>query len=212
MPLWDQSIDVIRESIYAYSQLCNGNLGWGIVVVTFLARLALLPLGIHLARLAHAHQSAMDRLKPELDAIKVRHKGRAQRIAEETQRAMRREGVPLVSRGTLSGLLQIPVLIALYSAVRQAANVGNRFLWIRSLSKPDSLLTVLVVALTGLSVATGPTTSSSQQTVMFLVSGIVTALVLSKLAAGVGVYWGISTLFGTIQVMVSKRLMQAAAA
>ena len=42
--------------------------------------------------------------------------------------------------------------------------------------------------------------------------GSARALVLSKLAAGVGVYWGISTLFGMIQAMASKRLMQAARA
>jgi YidC/Oxa1 family membrane protein insertase len=213
MPLWDQSIEVLRESIFAYSQMCNGNLGWGIVVVTFLARLALLPVGLRLARLAHAHQTAMDRLKPELDAIRVRHKGNAQRIAEESRRVMAREGVSLVPPGFLGSVVQIPVLIALYSAVRQAASVGKRFLWIPSLAKPDSLLTMLVVALTMLSVAAGQSTSSSpHQTVMLLLSGIMATLVLSKMAAGVGLYWGVSSLFGVLQGLVTRRMVRATAA
>lgn len=45
MMLWDQAVEVLRESIFAYAQLCNGNLGAGILAVTFLARLALLPWG-----------------------------------------------------------------------------------------------------------------------------------------------------------------------
>jgi hypothetical protein len=38
--LWDQAVDVLRESILAYAYVFNGNLGAGILTVTFVARLA----------------------------------------------------------------------------------------------------------------------------------------------------------------------------
>jgi hypothetical protein len=66
MVLWEQSIEILRESIFAYAQVCNGNLGAGILVVTFLARLALLPLGVRMARVTSDHQRAMARVKPKL--------------------------------------------------------------------------------------------------------------------------------------------------
>ena len=50
MGLWSDIVDVLREAIFAYAQISNGNLACGIMAVTFLARLALLPLTLRLAR------------------------------------------------------------------------------------------------------------------------------------------------------------------
>ena len=131
MLLWNQVVEILRESIFAYTQACNGNLGAGILAVTFLARLALLPLGIRLARAAADQQRAMARLQPGLDALRTAHKGNPKRLAEETNRLMAREGVsPFSLAGGVGNLVQIPAVLALYSAVRQAATVGGRFLWI----------------------------------------------------------------------------------
>jgi len=214
MLFWDQTIDVFRESIFAYAQMCHGNVGCGILVVTFLARLALLPLGIRLARAAQAHQLALQRIQPRLDALKIKYKGDSRRLAEETQRLMAREGVSLVSfGGCLGALAQVPVFIALYGAVRQAAAVGGRFLWIRDLAKPDLLLTILATALTVAatpgSTGTGP---ASNRHLLLFISGAITLAALSKMAAGVGLYWGLSSLFGVVQGSLTRRAAHVNAA
>ena len=54
MLLWSHTVDVIREAMFAYAQISNGNVAYGIMAVTFLARLALLPLTIKLATAAAA--------------------------------------------------------------------------------------------------------------------------------------------------------------
>jgi hypothetical protein len=36
--IWDQAVDVLRESMMAYAFLFNGNFGAGILAVTFSAR------------------------------------------------------------------------------------------------------------------------------------------------------------------------------
>jgi YidC/Oxa1 family membrane protein insertase len=211
MFFWDQAVEILRESIFAYAQLCHGNLGWGILVVTFLTRLALMPSGIRSAKAAQAHQHAMLRIQPRLDGIRSTYKGDSRRIAEETHRVMRAEGISIAPPGLLSNLVQFPVLIALYSAVRQTAAMAGRFLWIPNIAKPDWVLTLMVSGLTLISASLTRSSSAPVQTAIVVASAIVSAMVLSKMAAGVGLYWGMSTLFGTVQGMIATRKRHAAA-
>ncbi len=147
--LWNEIVEILRESIFAYAQICNGSLGAGILVVTFLARLALLPVGIRVARAAAQHQEAMARLQPNLDALRTRHRNNPKRLAEETRSLLAREGLsPFSSLGCLGTFAQFPVFIALYSSVRQAAAVGGRFLWVRDLARPDWIVVTIATGLT----------------------------------------------------------------
>ena len=74
MPLWNHTVDVIREAMFAYAHISNGNVAYGIIAVTFLARLAMLPLTIKLARAAAVQQAAMQRIEPELEALRAKFK------------------------------------------------------------------------------------------------------------------------------------------
>lgn len=212
MPFWNQLVEILRESIFAYAQMCHGNLGWGILVVTFLARLALVPLGIRLAKSAQVQQHAMQRIQPELQALRATFRGNPRRLAEETQRLMSREGIAMIPSGLLGNVAQVPILIALYSAVRQASAGGGRFAWIPDISKADPALTVVVAGVTVAATVTGTTPSSSHQVIVILCSALITAVVLSKTAAGVGLYWGLSTLFTAIQGVIVRQPTQAATA
>lgn len=212
MPLWNQVIEILCESIFAYTQACNGNLGAGILAVTFLARLALLPLAIRLARAAVDQQRAMTRLQPALDALRASHKNNPKRLADETSRLMAREGVsPFSPAGCLGNLAQMPVVLALYSAVTQAAARGGSFLWIRNLAKPDWPLTIVASLFTLLATATAGLPPSQNRTVMLSISAVVTLAVLSKMAAAVGLYWALSSLFGAVQGWAVQRGLRASA-
>ena len=211
MIFWDQVVDVLRESILAYAQVCNGNLGYGILVVTFLARLALLPLGLRLAKVAQAHQRAMQKIQPELDALRRRYQRNPKRLAEETRRLMAREGVsPISAGGCIGALVQIPVFVALYAAVREAATIGGRFLWVRDISRPDVVVASLAILFTVAATASGSSGPAPNRAIVLIISGVVTAVALSKMAAGVGLYWGLSSLFGALQGFVVQRRAQAA--
>jgi YidC/Oxa1 family membrane protein insertase len=210
MLLWNQVIEILRESIFAYTQACNGNLGAGILAVTFLARLALLPLGIRMARAAADQQRAMARLQPALDALRTAHKGDPKRLAQETSRLMAREGVsPFSLAGCLGNLAQLPLVLALYSAVRQAAERGGSFLWIRNLAMPDWPLTIAAAIFTLLATATAGGPPQPNRAVMLGISAVVTIAVLSKMAAGVGLYWALSSLFGAVQGWAVQRGLRA---
>jgi membrane protein insertase Oxa1/YidC/SpoIIIJ len=185
MLLWGQAVEILRESIFAYAQACNGNLGAGILAVTFLARLALLPLGIRMARLAGDRQRAMDA----------------------------REGMSSFSvGGCLGALVQIPVFVALYSAVQQAAAQGGRFLWIRDLARVDWPMAIVATMLTLLATATGGAAPSPNRSWMLSITAAVTIAALSKMSAGVGMYWALSSLFGAVQGWAVQRRLRGSAA
>ena len=206
MNLWDQAVDVLRESMMAYAFLFNGNLGAGILAVTLLARLALMPITIRFARLAAAHQAVMRRIQPELDALKKRHSNDPRRLNEEMQNVFAREGVsPVPLVGCLGALAPAPGLIALYSAARRVAMVGGRFAWIRDIAKPDLGLTVVVAALAAVGSMASTDNSGQNRNLMIVLPTIVTVMALSKMAAGVALYWGMSSVFGVVQGMIVKR-------
>jgi YidC/Oxa1 family membrane protein insertase len=212
MPLWDHSVEILRESMFAYAQVCNGNLGYGILIVTFLARLALLPLGLRLARIARAHQRAMQQIQPELDALRRKFGRNPQRLNEETRRVMARAGVsPLSAAGCIGALFQLPMFLALYAAVRQVAGIGGRFLWVRDISRPDAVIGVLATLFTVAATASGSSGPAPNRAIILLMSAVLTAVALSKMAAGVGLYWGLSSLIGAVQGLVVQRRARAAA-
>ena len=107
--LWDQAVDVLRESILAYAYVFNGNLGAGILTVTFLARLALMLATLRLARLTSAHQRVVQRFQPELDALKRRYANDPWRVHGRRRRSSRvRESRLCRSSGVLGLWLRLP--------------------------------------------------------------------------------------------------------
>jgi len=206
MFVWDQFVDLLRAAIFAYSQACGGSVGTGIVAVTLLVRLAMLPLTLRLARLSAAHQGAMRKLKPERDKLKSRFRDRPDRLAEETRRLFQREGVsPLPVGGCAGMLVQVPIFLGLFTAVRRCAALGGRFLWIRNIARPDLLLTAAVTALTSATLIVGAHGPDQNKWLMATVSAIVTFIVLVTMPAGVGLYWGASGLVSLLQSALIRR-------
>ena len=215
MTLWTSLVDLLREAMFAYAQATHGNFAAGIMAVTFLARLALLPVSVRLARAAAAHQAAMRRVQPELDAVRVKFKDDPGRLAEETRRVFARAGIAVVPMaGCVGALLQAPVMLALFSAVRQCAAIGGRFLWIRDISRPDAAVALVVAGLTAASAAAGPPPEAAAQNrlLMIGVPAVFAAIALWQMAAGVGLYWGVSSAVGVAQGVILRRQLARRAA
>jgi len=213
MELWNQAVEVLREAMFAYAQATTGSLAVGIIAVTFLARLALFPLTLRLARASAAHQAAMRKIQPQLEALRRRFKGEPERVATETRRLLVREKVtPLPTAGCAGTLLQAPILLALFSAARRCAAVGGRFWWVGDIAKPDVVLAVVVALLTAASVLAGPQIQGQHRARMIAVPVILTLVALSKMAAGIGLYWGVSSAFSVVQGRLAKRHLSRAAA
>lgn len=207
MLLWDQFVDLFRVMIVAYTQACGGNVGAGIVAFSVTLRILMFPITLQMARASMAHRQAMQKLQPELEKIRKRFPKKPDRIAEESQKLFQKHGVsPIPYAGCLGGLAQMPLLLAVYSAVRQVVAAGGRFVWIRNIARPDLILTVVVTALTYASMAHSASNMPQQgKAIMILLPIIATVIVLAKTSAGIGLYWGVSAAASLVQSIVVRR-------
>ena len=211
MLIWNQAVDVFRAAIFAYSQACGGNLGLGIVMVTFLARAIMFPLSLRLARATIAHRELMKKLKPELDRLRERFKNQPERLNQEAHRIFKREGAsPVPLKGCVGNLVQMPVLFALFEAVRQSVRPGGACFWIGNIAKPDFLLATVVAAITCATAALGTGSTDQPHTIFIVLPTVLTFFFLLRMSAGVGLYWGTSSLFGLIQSVILRRERVAA--
>ena len=57
MLLWSLFLELLRVVLFAFAHVCGGSLGGGIVILSLVIRLALLPLTLRMA--VSTHESAM---------------------------------------------------------------------------------------------------------------------------------------------------------
>ena len=155
--MWTELVDLVRATILSGATVLGGSLGASILVVSTLIRLAMLPLALRSARLARAQQEALLRIRPELERLKQRHARDPRRLMEETRALYLRNGIRVAAPAALLSMaLQIPLLGALFSAVRTGLGTRVRFGWIADLSRGDAMLVILVSTLAGMAAALGP--------------------------------------------------------
>ena len=64
--------------------------------------------------------------------------------------------------------------------------IGGRFLWVRDLSRSDIALAAVATLFTVAATASGPSGPMANRAIILIMSGVATAVALSKLAEGVG--------------------------
>jgi YidC/Oxa1 family membrane protein insertase len=160
--MWEAFVDVVRATIFAGSHLLNGSLGASVVVISTLARLAVLPLVLRAAKHARENQAKLLALKPQLERLQTRYKDDRRKLLVETQELYRKNDTRLIGRsGFASMVIQLPLLGALFAAVREGLGARVRFLWITDLARPDAALMALVVAMTGVATLAAPVAPGS---------------------------------------------------
>lgn len=199
--MWDTLVDLVRASIFAGSHVLGDSLGASIFAISALVRLALLPLALKGARQAHAQQAKVHALKPELERIKRRFADDRRRMWEETQALYRRHDVRLMTgTGLANVVISLPLLGALFSAVREGLGARVRFLWVADLSRADVTLTLLATTLAAFAASTAPTAPGSAVTPAMITTVVVlTTLVFlwsasSAIAVSVGAGSAVSLL------------------
>jgi YidC/Oxa1 family membrane protein insertase len=213
--MWDTFVEAIRASMFLAGHACNGSLGFGVLVVSLTLRLMLLPLTLRLAARARVHQAKMAALAPELARLRALYAKDPRRYWQEAGDLMRRHGVrPADPAAFLSLGVQAPILFALFAAVRRGLGTGVPFLWVSDLARTDVRLTLLVTLLTGISVATAPTTATqqaqAQAQVMLTVAVIGTAVFLWTTASSVALSAGAGAAVSLLQNWLVVRRTRSA--
>ena len=137
-------------NILAWIRSWVGSWGWSMVVFTIMVRLVLTPLDIK----SRMSMRKTTKLQPQLQALQKKYANDKEKLNQKTAELYKKEHInPLSS--CLPLLLTWPVLIAVFGAMRLAANkelliqVGQilnneiptleRWLWVKNLWMPDSI-------------------------------------------------------------------------
>ncbi len=133
---------------FIYNNLVH-NYGVAIILFTILVKLVLTPLDLK-SRRSMRKQSL---LAPQIEEIKKKYGKDPEKLNQKTQELYKKNGVSMLG-GCLPMLLTMPILFAMFSAMRSVANnelisqylqmihgqvpVIEPFLWIKNLWMPDS--------------------------------------------------------------------------
>ena len=137
-------------NILAWIRSWVGSWGWAMVVFTVMIRLVLTPLDIK----SRMSMRKTTKLQPQMQALQKKYANDKEKLNQKTAELYKKEHVnPLSS--CLPLLLTWPILIAVFGAMRMAANTElliqlgqilnneipqlERWLWIKNLWMPDSI-------------------------------------------------------------------------
>ena len=199
---WSLLVGFVRALVFAAAHLCGNSIGSGILAVSVLVRLALLPVTLRAARRALAHQTRIAELKPALERLRQAHGDDRAALAEATMRLYREHGIEMIPPGTLAAtLIQLPIGAALYQAFASGLGPKLSFLWVGDLARPDAVLAATAASLAGL--AAGLSSSSSNRGAI-AVSVTITLILAWRLSASVALYWIASSGVGAVQALVLR--------
>lgn len=213
---------LLNVTLLLYGSVGFGDLGFTIILMTVLVRVAMLPLSLKAAR----SQRAMAQLAPEMEKIKEQHKGDTSAQSEAIMRLYKERGVSPLS-GCLPLLIQFPLLIGLYRVflgVFKPDALGLLYAWVPrpetidtisfgflNVSEPGRILAVIAGVLQFLqaraSLSAQPQTQQSAaigKQMMYLLPVVVIVIGWS-LPAGLTLYWIATTLFSIGEQLYLKR-------
>lgn len=206
MAMWAEFVDLIYVTLFCVSTAFGGSMGWAIAVVSLVARLALLPLTLRLAYRGLETQAALNRLAPKLRRIREKYKKDRGRMLEETATLYRQNGIRLADgRSVVGVIVQMPIFLGLFGAVRRGLADGGRFLWVKDLAMPDALLACACAAVAAWSSALAPSLSAWQRVPAVALPALLTLFFLWRMAAGMSIYMLASGLVGVAQAVMVRR-------
>ena len=174
------------------------NYGIAIIVMTVVIKMLLYPLTVKQIR----SMKAMSDLQPKMKALQEKYKNDKQRLNAEVATLYKESGVNPLS-GCLPLLVQMPILISIFYAIRDYSYVGApSFLWMASLADPDPyyVLPVVSAATTYIqSLQTMTDTSSAQNKMMLYFMPVFIGYISLQFSAGLVLYWIVTNVVQILQ-------------
>jgi len=206
MPGWNSFVGLLSVVLSLLTTAYGGNLGFAIITLSLITRLALLPLTLRLARHAQAQQRILQSIKREIDELKAKYKSSPQKLGVELSKLYQKHGVkPIDGVNSLGMLVQVLLGAGVYSAIRRGLGAGGRFLWIRNLGQPNAILAVATGVLTAVASLLGPHLPQQSRVVVAVLPAVLTLVFAWRLASGVALYWAASTAVTGLQGFLLNR-------
>jgi len=187
------------------------NYGVVIIIVSVLTKVIFYPL----TRSSLKSMRAMQRLQPEMTALREKYKKDNARLQQEMMGLYKKHGVNPVG-GCLPIFLQMPVFIALYQVLANSIAMRSApfFGWMHDLSSPDTIATlggfdihVLPIILFGFTVLQQVWTpvGDPRQKMIGYMMPLVTLFIFYGFPAGLNLYWTINSVVTVAQQWVIHR-------
>lgn len=199
--------------IYLKNHVC-GSYGWSIVLLTIIVKLVFWPF----TQTANKSMRKMQRLQPEMKKIREKYKEDPKQMNMKVM-ALYKDNKVNPLGGCLPILLQMPVFIALYSALDASVELRQTpFLWATDLSKPDLVGPMLlfgigihpfILMMTGLMVLQQkltPTMGDPIQQKVMMFMPVIMLVMLYNLPSGLTLYWTVSQGISIIQLLYNLRI------
>ena len=186
---------------------------WGVVIIVFSILIKLLTIPLSTGQMRSMRK--MQVLQPKVTEVRDKYKDDPKKMNEELLKVYRTYGVNPAG-GCLPMLLQMPILFALYSVLRNVIELRQApfGLWIHDLSVPDALikfggklpivgwetlsgLTLLLVAT--MFIQQYFTVTDPRQRSMAYIMPIIFIFMFNNLPSGVGLYYFMFNIFGLAQ-------------
>ncbi|APB36033.1 MAG: membrane protein insertase YidC [Heyndrickxia faecalis] len=204
--------------IKATAQLLHGDYGIAIIVLTLIIRLILMPFMLHTFKKQQIMQDKMKVLKPEMDKLQTKIKAaktkeEQAKLQQEMMGLYQKHGVNPLNMGCLPIIIQMPILMGFYYAIRGSKEIATHsFLWF-NLGQTDIPMAILAgviyfiqaqISLIGI-----PEEQKKQMKYMMLMSPIMILFVSFSAPAVLPLYWTVSGLFMIGQTLIQKKFYQS---
>jgi len=195
----------------------TGSYGLDIILLTVVIKVVLAPL----THKSMVSMKQMQKLQPQMERLKGKYKDDKEGLNKEIMELYRRNGVNPFG-GCLPMVLQFPVFIGLYNALRTPIELRHApFVWIKDLSRPDweslpidfagwhfgiPILTILMGASMFLQQWMTPSAGDPNQRRMMMIMPVVFTFMFINFPSGLTIYWLVNNLLSIAQQYITNRM------
>jgi YidC/Oxa1 family membrane protein insertase len=193
--------------IVKVSEFLGGSFGFGIIAVTLLIRLLILPLMIKQTK----SSKAMQALQPEMQRLREKYSSKdaqtQQKLQQETMALFQTHGVnPLA--GCFPLLVQMPILIGFYHAIMRTQEIANHnFLWFDLGEKDPFYILPVVAGITTFiqqKIMMAGQEGNPQMAMMLWIMPIMIVVFAINFPSALSLYWVVGNLFMIVQTYFIK--------
>ncbi|MBI5239529.1 MAG: membrane protein insertase YidC [Elusimicrobia bacterium] len=187
-----------------------GNWGWAIVLMTFFIQALLFPLTYKSMKA----MAVMKKLQPDIARLQQKYAKEPQRLNSEMMELYKKSGANPLG-GCLPLLLQMPVFIALFNALRNSWELHGVpwMLWVRDLSAKDPYYVLPIVmgaVMWGQNRLNPATTTDPTQKAMMNWMPVIFTVMFVSTPSGLVLYWLTSSLISATLTLGLRRRFEAA--
>lgn len=187
---------------------------WGIMIISFVVRLILVPLSLNQQYKSTTQQEKMRAVQPQLKLIqeaqkKAKGPDAQQKISSLMMQVYKANNLSLTGgMGCLPLLLQMPILIGIYQAVQYSKNIGSATFLSIPLGKPSIVIaivaTLFYLVQGWMSLQIVPKEQRKQMQTMLLMSPMMTFFISMISTAALALYFLVGGVVIVIQQLITN--------